>query len=312
MEIFIWIVVGVLAFFALTKGADLFLAQARKLGSMIGINAFLLGAIIIGFGTSLPELVSSLVAVVVGNPDIVIPNIIGSNVANVCFILGIAAIIGLRFDARRTVFEDRRALMLLGSTILFILLVFTGFLSFHESVILFILGLINIYYFIVDNKSRSFSSTTNTILGAEYVKTFGAMLFGLLLLTVGANYIVESIIQISAILNISVAAFSASVIAFGTSLPELVVVIRLTMQKKAQEIFGTIVGSNIFNILIVGGIPGLFATLPVTETIGFTGLLFLLMSSISLAMVAFTRFFNKLEGVVFIMLYVVFIIAIFF
>ena len=112
MNIFIWILVFLVSLFVLIKASDYFIDSAEKVGLKIGLSPFLIGVLIIGFGTSLPELISSILGVVSGAPEIVIGNVLGSNITNIFLIVGIAAVISNQFEIKYDLLKIKSAFFL--------------------------------------------------------------------------------------------------------------------------------------------------------------------------------------------------------
>lgn len=311
MGFLFWFIVSIFSFWAILKGSEIFLRHAEKLGGMVGINSFIVGAVIIGFGTSLPELVSSVAAVAKDAQEFVIPTIVGSNITNILLIMGLASIIGLTIK-EEDIFLRERILSFVLATVFFAFVMFDGTINQVEAMSLFILGIINVFYFLTDRRSKAIVSKVDLDIGKNgYIESGLGFVIGLSLLTIGSNFFIQSILEISSIVNIAVGVLSTTIVALGTSLPEIAVSIRLALKNKVSELLGTILGSNIFNVLIIGGIAGILSDLTIVEHIKIIGLAFLGLSGSLIISAIFTRSLRKIEGVIFIALYLIFIIQVF-
>lgn len=301
-----WIVVFLGTLALLVKGADIFLNKAEKIGFSLGISPFIVGVAIVGFGTSLPELVSSIAGVMQGAPEIVMANVVGSNIANILLIIGVSAMIGRKLVVTKDIID--LDLPLLGlTTVLLIGVAYDRVVTIPESILLLIAYGIYFWYVVTDKaeeKEEEIESTQRR----KKVKwvDIAILIGGLALLVVSAKYLIEAVIALSVIFNIGTAIIAITVVAIGTSLPELIVSIKAALQKKSDVAIGNIVGSNIFNGLFVVGIPGVFGALPVDAKTGTIGLIGLAVATFLLIVSGISRRLYGWEGAFFVMLYILF------
>jgi len=302
-----WITVFIVSLFVLVKGADWLLASAEKIGLRIGLSPFIVGVTIVAFGTSLPELISGFVAVANGVSEIVVANAVGSNIANILLVVGISAIVGKRLSVSKDLIDLDLPLIAL-STAIFLLVAYDGSVTFFESMFLVITYVIYLGFSLIykddeaDKKVKRPKITPNDIL---------MLVIGIIGLSVGAKFMVDSIEALSLMLNIGAGIIAISAVAIGTSLPELIVSVKAALRKQSEVALGNIFGSNIFNVLAVVGLPGLFGTLTIDPQTIAIGLPVLLMATILFIISGISRRIHVQEGALFLMLYVIFITKLF-
>ncbi len=241
-------------------GAEGLIRGSSNLAIKIGITPLVVGLTVVAFGTSTPELVVSLKAALLGNSSISLGNVVGSNIANIALILGVAALIR-PLDVHAKVIM-REIPIMIGISILLLLLLIDGELGFIDGLI-FVIGLI--VYLVVNvliaRKEKNpeidseFSEGLKSKLGVSV--SIVLMIAGLGLLILGANLFVQSAVAIAKIFNVSDAIIGLTIVAIGTSLPELITSIVAAYKKEADIAIGNVVGSNIFNILGILGITAL-------------------------------------------------------
>jgi cation:H+ antiporter len=307
MFIAIWVCIFVVALYALLKGADLFLVGAEAIGKGLGFSPFAIGMIIVGLGTSLPELFSSLVAVFTGQTEFVIGNAVGSNIANILLVVGISAFIAKTLTAKKNLIELDLPLLLI-STSIFIFVAYDGSVTFAES--LFLLACFIVYLFFMIREPKEFpDDQKSTVPYGRWptVKDTFIIFVGLALLLLGATYLIESVTKLSLIVGLSTAALAATVVAFGTSLPELAVSLKAIRSGKSDVALGNIFGSNIFNLLVVVGVPGLFGTIMVSSDMITTGLPVLAAVTVLFIVSSASRRVYVWEGAMYVLFYVLFV-----
>ena len=283
------------------------MASAEKIGLRIGLSPFIVGVTIVAFGTSLPELISGFVAVANGVSEIVVANAVGSNIANILLVVGISAIVGKRLSVSKDLIDLDLPLIAL-STAIFLLVAYDGSVTFFESMFLVITYVIYLGFSLIykddeaDKKVKRPKITPNDIL---------MLVIGIIGLSVGARFMVDSIEALSLMLNIGAGIIAISAVAIGTSLPELIVSVKAALRKQSEVALGNIFGSNIFNVLAVVGLPGLFGTLTIDPQTIAIGLPVLLMATILFIISGISRRIHVQEGALFLMLYVIFITKLF-
>jgi len=261
IDLAIWVAVLGLSIAVLLRASDYFTDSAETVGLSFRIPAFVVGVTIVAVGTSLPELVSSIIAVLAGSSEIVAGNVVGSNIANIFLVLGIAAIIS---GGLRTSYELVRVdlPMLVGSAFLLTVFIWDGVFNIYEGILSLLAFIIYVSYAVHTQRERKFKKPIEKPEESRIsTKTILILLVSSVFIYIGAKFTIDSVIQLSNILNIGTEILAASVIALGTSLPELVVSLRAASRGKKEIAMGNILGSNIFNSLVVMGIPVFFGTL---------------------------------------------------
>lgn len=238
---------GTILFF----GADWLVKSAVFFANRLKISSFVIGLTVVAFGTSLPELVISLEAVLSGAAPIAIGNIVGSNIANVGLVLGLASLI---FPMAIYFQQIKRDLFIyLFVCLVFIIFLSDGIISRIEGIVLFT-GLI--IYTWSSIKIKREPATESVTLSGKTGKAIILLVIGIFGLYLGAELFVKGAIEIASILGVSEIVIGMSVVAFGTSLPELSTCVVASFHKEHSISVGNIIGSNIFNILSVIGIVG--------------------------------------------------------
>lgn len=315
-----WVVVFIASLFVLTKGADVFIKNAEKLGVALGLPAFVIGVLIVGIGTSLPELTSALVAVFAGVTEIVTANAIGSNITNILLIVGMLAAVGGKLIVTKDLIDVELPLFVAATT-LFMGVAFDGSITVVESVLLAATFLIYIGYLFGTEKEDG-ASTLVAEVEKEVSKkrrswrgiqplTLVLLAGGLAGLLLGARYLVESVVALAGLFGVTTGLISLTAIALGTSLPELFVSFKALKDKKIDLAIGNIFGSNAFNILMAVGIPGLFGTLllgPQTFTIALP---VLAAASFIFLVTCISRNIYRWEGLIFLVFYIFFLLKLF-
>ena len=235
-------------------GAEWIIKGGVGISNKFGISKLVIGLTVVAFGTSLPELLVSLIAVFENSPSLAIGNVVGSNIANVGLVLGISTLI---FPISINYAPIRRDLFIyLCSCALFILFVFDGRISRFEGGFLFI-GLLFYLVVCIKNPTDDQSDGENKLEFSMF-KSAVYVLAGIFALSFGANFFVDGAIYLARFFGISEVVIGMSVVALGTSLPELATSAMAAFKKQSSISVGNIVGSNIFNILSILGITALF------------------------------------------------------
>ena len=267
------IVLFCLGLVLLVGGAELLVRGASRLASAVGVSPLVIGLTVVAYGTSSPELAVSLIATANGQADIAIGNVVGSNIFNVLFILGISALIAPLAVSRQLVRID--VPIMIGVSFLLLSLVLDGSVSRLDGGIL--TGIIAAYTFVLIRVSRAEQSRaaaqaardSGTVVEPEKVGRRGArgvvidvltVLVGLVLLVVGSQWLVDGAVAFARRLGVNELVIGLTIIAAGTSLPELATSVLATLRGERDIAVGNVVGSNIYNILAILGVCGLVAT----------------------------------------------------
>ena len=289
----------------LVKSSDLFVKGASKLSTALNINPFVTGVLIVGLGTSLPELVSSIIAALNNAPSIISGNAVGSNIANILLVVGLAAIISREINITHDILKKDLPAVLVSVIVLY----FTcedRLIDKTETIILISMMII---YLALSGEKRTDENRRATV-----PITLGMILFVILPpigIFLGAKYTVESVISIGSALHISPGIIALSAVSLGTSLPEIIVTIQAARRGEGEIAIGNVTGSNIFNIFAVIGIPGLFGSFPVPEDIVSFSIPFLIASTLLYIFIVLDKKIVLLEGFLMIAMYVYFLLRIF-
>ena len=310
-----WIFIFIVSLAFLIAASHYFIDSAEKIGIFFKIPSFIIGVSIVAFGTSLPELISSIFAVIKHSSEIVVGNVIGSNITNIFLILGLTAIIGKTITLSYDIAVVDLPL-LVGSALLFGLMIWDGTFSIYEA-LFSIAGIIIYIFYAVNNsvtnhkvpkKSRQKEKLLTQKLTA---KTWLILLISLGAIYFSAKYTVDSIVRIAELLNVGKELIAASAVALGTSLPELVVSVVAIKKGESSIAVGNILGSNIFNTFAVMGIPALFGTIVLPRTMIAWGLPIMIVATALFFLVTQQKRITQWEGWLLLVFYLLFLGKIF-
>lgn len=303
MNFVLQIVFLALGFFLLVKGADWFVDGASGLARKLGIPQLVIGLTIVAMGTSLPEAAVSISAALRGNAEITIGNIVGSNILNILIILGVTALIATLKVADSTV-RYEIPFMIVVTFVLLWLGYTGGQVTWLEGVILWVLFLLYLrYLYMMAKKGKEEEREAEQLSTAKII---GLILAGVVMIVAGSNFAVEGASNLAKALGISQRFIGLTIVAFGTSLPELVTSVSAARKHNADIAIGNIVGSNIFNILFIVGTTALIT--PVTFASGFVvdTLIAAAVGILLFVCVARTRELRKKAGIVMLLAYILY------
>lgn len=276
MNFLINLVLLVVGFVLLIKGADYFVEGASKIADKLGIPQLVIGLTIVAFGTSAPEAAISISSAIKGNTGIAIGNIIGSNIMNILLILGITSCITVLKVANSTVYYEIPFVIFI-TTVLVVIGGTQGKLGFISGIILWALFILFFVYLIKMAKSGKSDGIVEE--GEAYdgkkdsmIKLIFITLAGMAAIVIGSDLTVDGATEIAKILGISDRIIGLTIVAFGTSLPELITSVTAGIKGKADIAIGNIVGSNIFNILFVLGTTSLIKSVPYSTNFVIDGI----------------------------------------
>lgn len=245
-------------------GADFLVKGASRVAAGFGISPLVIGLTVVAFGTSSPEMAISVSSAWKGEADIAVGNVVGSNIFNVLFILGLSALITPLLVSKQLVKVD--VPIMIGVSVLALVLSIDGRIAFWEGAVLFA-GVIAYTIFAI-RLGRASGDTGEAIDGADRTWMNIAMIvFGLILLVLGSRWLVAAAIEIATALGVSELVIGLTIVAAGTSMPEVATSITAAIRGQRDIAVGNVVGSNIFNILAVLGLTAMVAPggLPVSE-----------------------------------------------
>ncbi len=313
IDLFFWIGIFIVSLAVLIKSSDYFTDSSGDIGLFLGIPAFVVGVTIVAVGTSLPELISSIIAVVSDSSEIVAGNVVGSNIANIFLILGFAGIISIRkLKVTRNLIEVDLP-VLVGSAFLLALMIYDGVFTFFEAIISLAGIVIYTLYLIysreiTDKQIKKELKKDKKRKQREFPKkSLIILLISIVFIYLGAKYTVESVIELSQLLNIGKEVIAITAVAFGTSLPELMVSISATKRGNPEMAVGNILGSNIFNTFAVMGTAGLFGILIIPQSLIFFGLPVMIVATLMYYFITIDKEITKWEGAILLLFYILFL-----
>lgn len=252
-------VILLVGFMLLVKGADWFVEGAASIAKKLGIPQLVIGLTIVAMGTSMPEAAVSIIAALHNNAGITIGNVVGSNILNILIILGITAII-MNVSIQKSTLYFEIPFMIVITVIMMIFGLTDSQVTFVEGIILWILFILFlIYLFVMSKKGEIQEEETKEI---AVWKCILFMLIGGIMVVKGSDFAVSGASEIARFFGMSERFIGLTIVAFGTSLPELVTSVTAAKKGNAGIAIGNIVGSNIFNILFVIGTTALICTVP--------------------------------------------------
>lgn len=316
--------VFVLSLAALVKGADWLLQSAERVGLTLGLSPFIVGVTIVGVGTSLPELLASTVAALQGLSDIAVANAVGSNIANILLVVGLLALFSRRIQVKKDLI-DLDLPLLAVATVLFVAVAIDRVVTTGEAVLLLLAYSIYLGYTVAQRQADD--EEVLEALGIaprswrrlwpfakhkpDKIKVrprdFVFLVLGPVLLAVGAKYVIDSVVELSLLLGLATGVIAMLAIAFGTSLPEILVSLKAARHDKADVALGNIIGSSVFNLLMVVGVPGLITTLVLGPQTYLVGLPMLAAATLLFIISGISRRIHIWDGSMYLVLYTFFV-----
>ncbi|MFC1752935.1 calcium/sodium antiporter [Thermoproteota archaeon] len=296
-----WGIAFIVSMAVLVKSADYFLESAERIGLAIGLSSFVVGVTIVAMGTSLPELLTSLIATMRGATEFAAADVVGSNITNLLLVGGIAAIVARKLKIKFDILKVDIPL-LLGATVVLALTLYDGLFTFYEGILCFAIFLIYIAYSLsvkrmkIEDHHRKLKWWVPVMFVGSCIGIY-----------IGSHYTVESVIRLSDLFgfgNTSVIAITA--VALGTSLPELFVSIAAVRKGNMEMAVGNIIGSNIFNIGLVMAIPSFLVTLTAPPTV-LLGLMLMIGATLVYIFTSMDKEITAFEGAMLVVIYILFI-----
>jgi len=260
------ILIGGLA--VLVAGGEFLVRGAVKIAKALHISPLVIGMTVVSFGTSAPELLVSLQSALGGSPGIAIGNVVGSNIANIALVLGLTVIIFPMIPGRQTKRIDWP--MLIFATILFVLFAIDGEIQFWEGAVLFLILIVFTSVLIVKSRKEVRTNKEPSVIENVQQPVWMSVMFlllGLVCLYFGSEWLIDGAVNLAGALGMEEHVIGLTIVAFGTSAPELVTSGVAAYRKQPDIFLGNLVGSNIFNIMAVIGITGIVCPLEVDQAI---------------------------------------------
>ncbi|MGF1650118.1 MAG: calcium/sodium antiporter [Hyphomicrobiaceae bacterium] len=302
MESWLWLFAGLALLLA---GGEILVRGAVATARNLGVSPILIGITLVGFGTSVPEMVASIQATWAGIPGLAIGNIVGSNIANILLILGLTAAIAPISVAAGTLGRD--GLSVLAATLLFMglslttpLTVLVGFLLLALLVLYLVAVTVHEARSNAPEYESAYAPANGTKPGAalRILGSFALTIAGIAVVVTGGDFTVDSAVEIAQTYKISDAVIGLTIVAIGTSLPELATSLIAAFRNQADVAVGNILGSNMFNILGIGGLTAAIAPLPVAIPLQIQSFDMYVMLAATIALIAFRWQFGRVGRLV--------------
>lgn len=304
------VILLIVGFVILIKGADIFVDGASSVAANFKVSKMLIGLTIVAFGTSAPELAVSVKSLLSHNGDMVLGNVIGSNVLNILLILGCSAVVHTLNVKNATVKKELPITMLI-TTLFAVLLtdslydkvpnVFTR----GDGLVLLLFFLVYLYYLFTMMKNKTEEEEDSEVMPMSKAAIYTVL--GLVGIVLGSNFVVDSASEIARFFGVSQRMISLTIIALGTSLPELVTSVAATRKGEYDIAIGNVVGSNIFNIGLVVAIPTVLFGGIGRIAFSYIDLAVMLLASILLFAFSFRNYkLNKVHGVIFLTIFAIY------
>ncbi len=303
----------ILGFALLILGAEFLVKGASRAAGALGIPSLIIGLTVVAFGTSAPEMAVNIISAISGQGDIGFGNVVGSNIFNVLFILGISAII-IPLQVSKQLIKIDVPLMIVVSFVMMIMAL-DGKIGMIDGIILFGTAVAYTIFLIREGKKDNSDPQTNDIEAAKssplkfWITNIGFVIFGIGLLILGSRWLVNSSIEIARAFNVSELIIGLTIIAAGTSLPEVATSVVASIKGERDIAVGNVVGSNIFNILLVLGLSSILSGsgIPVNDA----ALNFDVPVMIAVAVACLPIFFtgnliDRWEGILFLVYYIIY------
>lgn len=304
---FVYVVVG---FIILLVAGDALVRGAVGLSLKLGIPALVVSLTVVAFGTSAPELLISIKAALQGSAGLSLGNIVGSNIANVLLVLGVPALL-VGITTRDSAPKSNYIYMMVATAV-FIVIAFTGEFSFWHGIVMLVLlaGILFQAYRLAQSSRTAMLEATGEIPDTDSVwwKILAVLGVGVIGLPIGANLLVEGAVSIAQKAGVDEAVIGLTMVAIGTSLPELATTVMAAFRKEADVALGNVIGSNMFNLLGVIGVTSLITPLAVpAEFLRFDLWIMLASSVVLFPFIWFKMDLNKIWGLLFLAVYTAYI-----
>ena len=308
MDLFIQIVFLVFGFVMLIKGADWFVDGASGIATKFGIPQLVIGLTIVAMGTSAPEAAVSISAAVSGNADITIGNIVGSNILNILIILGVSATITTISVAKSTMKYEIP--FMIAITILLLLFGFDGKIGLIDGIILLAAFATYLTYLFIMAKKSKDEHNDKPEKKMNIIKAIVFTIIGLGLIILGSNVTVDAATKIAEAFGVSERFIGLTIVALGTSLPELFTSVSAARKGNADIAIGNIVGSNIFNILFVVGLSSIIIPVPFASNFIFDTIVAIIAAVMLLLCCLKTKSLKRWAGILMLISYAVYFVII--
>lgn len=305
------IILLLVGFVILIKGADIFVDGASSTAKNFHLSKMLIGLTIVSFGTSAPEFAVSIQSLLNGNGDIVLGNVIGSNILNILLILGVSSVVH-NLSVKNNTVKKELPITLLLTTLLIVLMSDSIFdintinsFTREDGIVVLLFFMVFIYYLISIMRNKIDDKED----GKQYslTKSIIYTIVGILCIILGSNFVVSNASSLATHLGVSERLISLTIVALGTSLPELVTSVVATKKGEYDIAIGNVVGSNIFNIGVVLGLPVALLGGVTNISFSYVDLFVLFLSALLLFIFSYNdRKIKKTEGIIMLMIFTIY------
>jgi cation:H+ antiporter len=300
MDVLLYIGLFVVSLTVLLRASDWFVDSAEEIGLSLGISPFIIGLTIVAFGTSLPELATSIASVLDGHSEIVVSNVVGSNITNIALVLGLVAVVVGRIEQEYNIWHIDMPYLWGSAFIMWFVLQDLHFSIFEA--VLFVIGIvIFLSYSIKGNESN----------GEERPeagwRSYLFVVIGIVLVSLSAKYTIDSISKLSEIAGIEEEIIALSAVALGTSLPEVIVSLNAARKGKTSIAIGNVLGSNVFNTYVVMSVPRFFGPLEIPADLQSFYIPLMIAMTVLFGIMTNNKKVTRWEGAVLLMFYLFFV-----
>ncbi|MGL1892297.1 MAG: calcium/sodium antiporter [Spirochaetaceae bacterium] len=299
-DLLLQIVIFIVGVAILVWASDKFIEAADSIGKFLKLPSFVIGVILVGIGTSLPELVTSIMAVSIGKTEMVVGNVFGSNIANMFLVFGASALFSKSFEIKHDIMKTDLPFLLLATGYISIAVMDLNF-TFGEGIICLIMLLLYLYRSLKDG---SIEELINEKAHIPTAKDWILLILTPIGIYISSKYLIIAITEIAAFIGVGNEIVASTAVALGTSLPELMVTIQAGRKGQNEMAVGNVLGSNLFNILAVMGIPAMMSNLIIPKSIISFTLPMLLMSTLIFMIIAQAKKVYRIYGFLFLLMYV--------
>lgn len=299
-ELVIYSLMLFIALGVLLKASDWFVEGAENIGRAMGISPFVIGVTIVAFGTSLPELATSVAAVLSGNSSVVIGNVVGSNITNILVVLGLTSVFGRTIVLGHNIMDVDMPLLFISSLLLMFFI--QDLHISHFEIALFLIAMISFLIGSIGGGQQS-DDEKHEFHWWDPIKVIG----GGILVWLGAEYTIQSIVKISTGLGVQPDIIALTAVAIGTSLPEIVVSLSAIKRGQSAIAVGNVLGSNIFNTYFVMAIPALFGPLEIPPSFSAVFVPIMVGATVIFAFICISGKISRWEGIALLLMYAFFL-----
>ena len=302
---FLMLIIG---FVFLIKGADFFVEGASDLAKKLKIPSMIIGLTIVAFGTSIPELTVSVTSALTHSNAIAVSNVVGSNIFNMLAVIGITAIL-YKIDIKENVLKQDLPLLLISS-ILLALFIYTGNIISRIEGIIFLIIVIAYVLFLINRSKKESSDMPLEKSQMSIIKIIIYMIIGLAGVIIGGDFVVDASKNIAIGFGMSETLVGLTIVSIGTSLPELITSVTAAYNKNTEIALGNAVGSSIFNILFILGVTNTITPIKTTNVMAIDTIVMVFITILTMILAYDKKDFNRKDGIILVATFIIYMIYI--